>query len=82
MYRKFIIDEQSSFLHFYSNSPLRVDLPVFRNFVCAIALILFRKFGPQVSFKELIIGFASGLSLRSNIFVEWLSFIIWPKKCR
>jgi len=45
--------------------------------VCAIALILFGKFGPEVSFKELIIGFASGLVLPGIIRIY--KYIHWTK---
>jgi len=45
--------------------------------ICAIALLLFGKFGPDVTFKELIVGFAIGLILPSIILI--CKYIYWTK---
>ncbi|MGO5072982.1 hypothetical protein ACTQ4K_03335 [Clostridium sporogenes] len=45
--------------------------------ICSITLILFVKFGPNVSFKGVIIGFASALILPGSIIIY--KYIRWTK---
>ena len=45
--------------------------------ICAIALIFFGKFGPDVSYKELIIGLASGSILLGSILIY--KYVHWTK---
>ncbi|APH15804.1 hypothetical protein HYI18_03080 [Clostridium botulinum] len=45
--------------------------------ICSIALILFAKLGPDVSFKGVIIGFASSLILPGAIMIY--KYIRWTK---
>jgi len=47
------------------------------NLICAIALIFFGKFGPDVSYNGLIIGFSSGLVLPGII--QIYKYVHWTK---